>query len=680
MPDSFAESAEGIILAANGIDPVVRWDGYTTTAEPAGVQPPDQTITPTIAGSGSGTLTGSYQIFVRFVDANDNPSNPSPVSAAVTVSNVGQFDYGNLPVPAQASIVRRQVLRNTDGEASVFYVSIDTTDLTSTTLSDSLTDAQLSAQEAVPLLDGQGLPFINSFGPPPSTKPFLAFHLNRMWLAGEQPYAEGSVQVVQGSASVVGVATRWPANFPGRFLYVSGAGRSYEILSVDPVGQTLVLTEPYKDATDPFAMYAIRPAPADAQTMYFSKPGQPEAWPPFFGFTLPEDGDQVTGLCQFGSFLWIFKRKRTYRMTAQSDPTTDGFIFYALGRGCINHRCWVVVEENLYLMDEGGIYRTGGGDDAEQLSTPIQNLFRRDAAGAINWSASRFFHCCYSPAEETIRWFLTLRGSYLPRHALCLHYKSSKWWLEEYPVPIGSSTLGRVGRPTGGWGDAGEQLFLGGPAGSVLTSGGSLDGAPAAGPMTRGSVSSATLDTLTDGGATFDPSWINVPVVIVAGRGKGQLRVVVANNATTLRVNEAWAVQPDATSQYQVGGIRYRFTGGRLRYAPSETQTGRSVEVQYVPTGPPETVDLRLFSDFAIVPRGMGRTTGPGTRLGVATVKDLAEFTLDLSRPAGHYWQRFDGHREMGTEAPRLVRVQLEGCSGPDPVQFGEMVLNGIIR
>lgn len=680
MPDSFAESAEGIVLVANGIDGLIKWDGYANQAQPAGVQPPGQSVVPVITGSGSGTLTGTYLIFVRFIDGNDNPSNPSPASAPVSVSNVSVFDYSNVPVPSQASVVRRQVLRNTDGEADVFYVSLDTTDLTSTTLSDSLTDAQLSAQEAVPLFDDVGLPFMQSFDPPPNTKPFLSFHLNRMWLAGEQTYAEGSVQVVQGSATVAGVATRWPETFANRFLYVSGANRPYEILSADPTAQTLVLTEPYRDATDPFAMYAIRPVPADAQTLYFSKPGSPEAWPVFNGFTLPEDGDQVTGLCQFGSFLWIFKRKRTYRMTAQSDPATDGFVFYALGRGCVNHRCWVVVEEQLYLLDEGGVYRTGGGDEAEQLSTPIQNLFRRDTLGAINWSSSRFFHCCYSPAEETIRWFITLRGSYLPRHAICLAYKTSKWWLEEYPVPIGSSTLGRVGRPTGGWGDAGEQLFLGGPAGEVLTSGGNLDGVPSAGPMTRGSVSSAGGDTLTDSAASFDTTWLNVPVVITGGRGKGQLRIVVANTSTRLRVNEAWAVLPDVTSTYQVGGIRYKFTGGRMRYTSSEDQTGRSIEVQYVPTAEEQTVDLRLYSDFSIVPRKMGRTVGPGTRGGVTTVKDGAEFTLDLSRPVGTYWQRVDGHREGGTEAPRLVRVQLEGVSGPDAVQFGEMVLNGIIR
>lgn len=681
MPNSFAESSQGVVLIANGVDPMLRWDGYAEQAEPAGVAAPDPAVIPVVAPAGDGSMTGTYFVFVRFVDRNGNFSNLSSPSAGVTVTNAGGFAYSSLPVPQEASVVRRQVLRNTAGQASVFYVDLDTDDTTSSALESTTLDPALASGEAIPLTDQDGLPFASRYLPPPDTKPFLAYHLNMMWGAGEQPYAEGSLAVTRFSATVTGVGTQWPQTFAGRFLYVRGATRAYEIASVEPSTQTITLTENYGDSTDPFAQYAIKPSPGEAASLRFSEPGLPESWPPWNAFTLPEDGDDVTGLCNYSSFLWIFKRRRTYRMTAQQDPRKDGFIFYALGRGCVNNRCWVVVEENLYLMDEGGVFRTGGGDTAEQLSTPIQDLFRKDEAGSINWSASRYFHCSYSPSEETIRWFITMRGTYLPRHAICLHHKTGKWWMEKYPRPIGGSVLGRSGRSTGGWGEGGgEQLFLGSTAGEILAPGGALDGTAAAGVTTRGMATAAGIDTLTDTRATFDTAWKNLPVMIVSGRGAGQSRLVVSATGTVLRVDEAWAVQPDATSTYQVGGIAYKYTGGRMRYAPGEQQHGASVEIQFAPVQEPQVTNLRILQDFSVLPRVMGRGVDSGQRPGVTATKGGTEYRIDLQETGGTYWQRFDHKRETSVNAPRLVRVQLEGVSGVEPIRFGEMVLNGLVK
>jgi hypothetical protein len=677
MPDDFAESAEGVLLAANGVDPVVRWDGYLTQAIPAGIAGPADA--PALAGSGSGSITGKYRAFVRFLDAAGNVSNLSPVSDEASLIGNGQVDYTGVAVPASGRVTRRQVLRNTDGQYAVFYVDVDTADLTSTTLTGLSTDAELAAGEAVPLLDPQGRPLADRYDPPPSTKPFLAFHLNRMWAAGEQPYAEGSAAVVRFSAAVAGYGTNWPASLAGRFFYVPGASRSYEIAAVDPVAQTLTLAEPWEDAGDPFAEYAVRPAPAEAGLVYFSEAGLPEAWPPTNALSLPEDGDEVTALMPYRSFLYVLKRRQMYRVTAQADPLLDGFVFRAVGRGCVNHRSWVVVEQTAYLMDEAGVYRFSGGDEAEVLSTPVQNLFRRDDPRSICWAAARYFHAAYDPSQEVIRWYVSLRGEYLPRHALCLAYNLGRWWVEEYAVPVGASCVGRAGRPTGGWGDAGRQVYLGGPAGAVYAAGGQdLDGVDP-GPTTRGACTAATDDTLTDSRAAFDPAWANVPVAVTGGRGLGQVRVVVSATATTLRVGEPWSTRPDATSTYQVGGIRYRYLGQRLRYVPTEDRDGRSVELTFQPLAAPADLWLRLYHDFAATPVVAGREVGPGQRGAPARVAKAArEVRVDLSHVAGVYWQRFDGHREGGTDSPRHVTVELQGVAGPERVRLGSALLNGM--
>lgn len=681
MPDTYAESSDGVVLIANGIDPVVRWDGFAASAEPAGVPAPDPSTAPVIGVSGSGGINGTYTAYVRYLDARGNPGNLSAVSNSITAANASQVNYSNLPIPTSGKVRRRQILRNTAGQSATYYLDVDDDNVASSTATGYKTDAQLATSESLVLFDGStGLNVGNRFGTPPDTKPLLAYHIQRMWLGGVEPYAEGSAKVVKHSTTVTGVGTKWKENWVGRFLYVVGATRSYEIDAVNAAAQTITLTEPYTDETNPFAEYAIRPSPGEESLLYYSEPGQPEAWPFYSSLSIPEDGGRLTGMLPFASFLWLFKRRRTYRLSGQADPSRDAFIFEALGRGCVNHRCHAVVEEQLYSLDEGGVYRTSGGDAAENVSAPIQNLFRA-GDGAINWQASRYFFAVVDNQGQTIRWYVAFHGEYLPRHSLALHYPTGKWWIDDLPVSVGAGCVGRAGRPTGAWAGDVEAVFLGSTGGRVLALGGPLDGPPAEGATNRGTVTAAGSDTLTDGGAAFDPDLVNVPVCIVAGRGKGQRRLVVGATATTLRVDEPWAVKPRAgESQYQLGGIPFRYLSGRYRWAPTERSSGRAIEVQYVPTTAPQTFDLRLYADFAAVPRQIGRAVDAGQRAGVRADKDAEGYTRDLTHPHGFYRQVWAGLREGSIDEGRAFAVELVGVSGPEQTRFGEALLEGGVR
>lgn len=681
MPCDFAETADGLVLIANGIDPVQRWTGGSEPTEPAGIVAP--TLTPTLVQTGTdGPIAGKYRAFLRYVTADGSVSNLSPVSPEITALGATGFTYGNLDIPVTQRVILRQLLRNTDGQYRVFYVDVETDDLSSASLTGSKTDAELAASEAVAILDANGRVASDRYGPPPAHKPFLAYHIDCMWLAGEQAFAEGSIAVTQYGTTVTGYGTRWPKSFVGRFLYASGSSQSYEILAVDVENQTLTLLDEYLGSTDPYAEYAIRPPPAESSLVYFSEAGLPEAWPATNALALPQDGDIVTGLMPYRSFLYILKRRTMYRLTAQSDPLLDGFMFRVGGRGCVNNRCWVVIESAAYMMDDGGIYKFSG-DDTEAISTPIQNLFRRDNPGAICWAASRYFHAAHDLSGETIRWLVSLRGEYLPRHALCFAYKMNRWWIEEFPLPIGASAVGRSGRITGGWGDDGRAVYLGGPAGAIYALGRSaLDTfASDVGYTTSGTTTSAGGDTLTDLAASFDTTWANVPVAITSGRGAGQLRIIVSATSTVLRVNETWSTKPDGTSKYQVGGIRYHYRGARLRYAGAEARDGRSAELCFEPTVAPSECRLRVIEDFSTTALRAGRDIGLGQRpFGVSAKKAAFETRIDLSAKNGIQWVRFDGHRELSTDGPRLVAVELEGCTGAERVRFGEMLLNGLVR
>lgn len=674
MPDSHAQTGDGLLLIFNGIDAPLVWDGLGEV-QPAGLQPPSAPLIFGGAGPGTGGAVGTYYAYYRYLDARGNVSNLSPLAGPVTLAGE-QVLYANVAPPLnppQEKVVRKQILRNTSGQTNVFYVDVDTTNLTQTSFTSTLTDTQLSGQPFQAILDDKFNLLANANTPPPDYKSVVAHHLDRMFAACEVEYSQGSVGVTQGSTQVSGVGTEWPQNFAGRFLYVDGATQSYQIGSVNPVLQTVTLLSGYSGASNPYATYTIRPAPAQRRTIYYSLAGRPEAWPVTQALSLQEDGDELTGLMVFRSFIYFVERRHIYRFTFQDDPATDGFIFQSAGRGCVNNRSWVVVDQRAYLLDEAGIYSFQGGADVQPLSMAIQDLFEpegQDSQYKINWSARSNFHASYHPGQNVVRWFVSLSGSDFPRHALCLELSQTRWWIEEYPVPIGASCLGRfLGEP---------RVFLGGPSGQVYLFGeGTLDRARPTSDSLRGSVSSAGPITLTDVTASFTGDLVGTPLVLVSGRGAGQRRIVGNVAGGTLTLNQPWLILPDTTSTYQLGGIQWRWKSKIWRWHDSEQEIARRLELLYEPCLTPAQVEARLFFDRSSQPVVFANTVAGKDYGGFDSQAGDPALRGDLTRPIGYAQRRLDGFRELYADGPRFVEMQLSGVTNQDQVRIYQMGLDG---
>jgi hypothetical protein len=672
VPDSLAVDNLGTLYAFNGIDAPVAWHPDSPVAEPVGLDPPATRLTLTGLGDNLPGTTGRkvYVGYQRFLDRFGNASNLSPESLLAETGE-GGYSYTDAEAPADPRVTRRQFLRNTQGQFNVFYVDIDTADLTGTSFTSTSQDGDLAENDSVVLLDDDGRPVANANGKPPAHPPFAAFHLGRLWLAGAAEYSEGSVRYTNRLA--VGFGTRWTPAMVGRQFHLNGVAQ--EIVSVDVAAQTL-RTDPAGPFAYPadFAGYAIRAYPADSRNMYFSGAGTPHAWSPLDAFEVPADGDEVTGLMPFASFLYLLKRRHLYRVTANADPFLDGALFLAARRGCVNHRCWAHADEATFLMDEGGVYALSPGGDPVPVSGAVEPLFRPPAYAAdrINWQASRFFHASIDPGPGVARFLVCLRGEYLPRHALCYGYRRQRWWVEEYPVPVGAAVASDLGPPTGGWGRNPERLLLGMPAAAFAA----LDGSPTDGPAgtaARGRVGSATPLTLTDPTARF-PDLTNVPVAVASGRGRAQVRVVVSNTATRLTVDRPWAVRPDRLSTYQVGGIAFRHRTPLLRLSPSEDRDGGSVELLFPPTAG-ASARLAVAPGFSAAER-VGYAVGGGT---AQARRGEPGRDIDLSDETGAFTAKFDRGRERLTTGRRFVRLGLDGVSGDPPTSFGETILNGVV-
>lgn len=620
----------------------------------------------------STSANGTWVITV--IDANRFSLNGSTgsvddVAGGTWHSGASTIAYSTVEVPVEPKVRRRQILRNLDGEATTYYVDVDTTDLTSTSFSSTRTDDDLGNQEAQTIIDSSGADVVNIHTVPPNYKTDMVFAQDRLFFMGDLAYAEGNVAVTFGSTTVTGIATELTSAFAGRFLYIDGAISSYEIASVDPDAQTLTLVAAYADLTSTYSLYAIRSAPAERKTVYFSEPGLYESVPATNAFQVQEDGDDITGGMTMKSFLYVLQRRHVYRVTFGSDPNVDGAVFLANLRGCVNGRCCVVVNDSAYMLDEQGVHAFDGSGGDQSVSGDIQGLFRPESSAyyQINWAAQRFFHAALFPTQEVIRWFVCFSGDYQPRHALCYAYRMQRWFVEEFSQPISASCLGRLGPLAATWQARTDQVFMGSHARQVLGMWqGHLDGADPTGTV-RGTVTSSGTFSLTDSSASFAGT-TGIPVVIAAGRGKGQVRTVIAASGHTLTVGQPWAVQPDTTTIYQLGGIPWVFRTGVFTYAPGESQQVGAVDVQFVPCKGPADFSVQRFSDFSETPDLWGATILAEDHQGVGSQKDDPDLVFDLSKKNGWARCRLDGRNEGEADGQKFLQLKFFGTGGNETI------------
>lgn len=647
-----------------------------TTAAPHGLS--TGTILKVSGVGGNTSANGTWTITV--VDGsnftlNGSSGNATYTGAGTYITGISTITFSGVQTTTDPKVVRRQILRNTDGQANTFYVDVDTTDLTSSSFSTTKIDSLLQAGESQAILDSDGLPLANLRGVPPTHKASLASHLSRLFLTGQYIEDRGAVIVTTGSTTVQGVGTDWVAGLVNRFLYVVGANNNYQISAVDVVNQQLTLTTAYADATDKFALYAIRPAPAERQLLYYTPANQPESWPPTYALQITEDEDEPVCPISRGSFVYIFKKRHIYKLTFQNDPAVDGAIFPSANRGLVNNRSWVVVDGDAYCMDEYGIYKFGGGGDVQPLSDRIQEMFRPNSLFRyqINWRASRWFHAFLYRPQETIRWFVTLEGSYLPRHALAYNYRLDRWWIERYPFLVGGAVAGHInGVPCA--------FLIGENCKTYAMWADTTDVANKNLGTVRGTVTSAGIITLTDSTAAFATSGIgsvvNAPVTICDKTGKGQTRRVVSATATTLTVDIPWTISLDATSVYQVGAVVWDWKSTWMRVNAVDQMSNRTIEFLFEPTENQCTMDVRTLYDFGTPDvQRLSITSRQGG--GVRSDAGQADKVLDLTKPIGVDQIKIPGHRERFVDGRRYLQVEMAGSTNADPVAIYELVIEG---
>jgi len=615
---------------------------------------------------------------INRVDADTFELRDSTGNASYT-ANTGTWTcgarailYTSVPVSTETKVTRRQIIRNTNGQTDTFYVDVDTTDISDTSLEGTFDDATLVDQTEVPILDTDGSALANLYAPPPNYKAVLAHHLGRMFYAAEVVVKQGHAQVTNGSATVTGIGTNWKTTLANRTFYVVGHTSSYTISSVNEANQTLTLSATYTGANDKFAVYAIRPSRTERRVIYYSEANLPEAVPVTNQIILGETDDEIVGIFQAGSFLYFVERHNIWRFSMQTDPAVDGFPWPIARRGCVNNRSYAIVGERVYLLDTDGIYAFTGSGNVDPSSLLIQDIFRpSDFEFQLNLQAADYFHASHYQNQETIRWFVAFTGQSLPRHAIVYNYRMERWWIEEYSRPITCSASGDLnGR---------RIIYVGSDAKTTLALWhGNTDGPDPLRGTVHGAVTSATLTSLTDTTASFPPAGlVGNPVSIVDGRGRGQTRRVSSVSGTTINISQPWLILPDTTSVYQLGGINWRYRTGLFRYTESEQNSPTRVELIFQPQTDGSICDIEVFQDHSDDPLVWVGDQSFDNGAGVRVTDDEQKLSVDLDKQDGFVQHRFDRHRDMYIDGPRYVSVQLSGISGEDRTTIYQVTIDG---
>lgn len=662
--------SSGLITAASNAAPI----SITSTAH--GLTTADRVkISGVIGNIGA---NGTWVVIV--VDADTFTLTSSVGTAAYQSGGewdqgASQISYTSVDAPSDTRIVTRQICRSKDGNSNVVYIDVETTDLVSTSFNSTNKDSDLTQGLGFSLTDTAGRDLsVVRFGVPPSYKFAFAHSNDRMVGTGDPHYSEGAVLVTNASATVTGIGTAWTDEMVDRYLYVTGSTVSYQISSVNTSAQTMVISAIYAGTTSQFSSYAIIPDTGNRKTVMWSEAGFPEAWNPLSLKRLPEDvsSGEVTGVFTYDRWVYITTENRLYRFSYQGDPgKIDSFIGYGPQRGMVNNRCWCNVDGTTYIMDIEGIY-TFSGNDMRPVSASIRSMFDKfsDFKWRINWKWSKYFHAVHDPNSNVVRFFVSLTGRY-PRHALCYNYRLKRWWIEEYPVGITSSTLGKL--------SDGNQVFLGTESKRVIAIGlGNVDGPSKSGGTLRGTVTSSGVDWIVDSAAAFDTTeLVNTSVRIVDGTGVGYWRKIVSVTATKLYVDQPFLTRPDTTSVYQVGGVSWNYRTGWFRWAETDYNNPRDVEVVFHPLTNTALGGLKVYHDRSETAIDWKVTRSLTEGVGIRSEKDSSRLVIDQNKTNGYAKQEMGDSRETNTDGNRFISIELSGVTNAERQKVHEVSIGG---
>ena len=525
-PEGCASTAAGLgdpgmLVITNGSVPPKKFNPAALAIEDAGIPEPFPNEIPSYSvasmapspfgGLGEGMYV--YRYTLRNVctrkESNPNPDDIMVDTSEATPAARVTLSFAGVRIPGDPQITEICIYRTVLGGAFPVLAKVGCFDPSITTVFiDTLSDLAL---------DFTNEPLSQLNAPPPCCFSIVEFK-NRLWLAGDIPdlSPNGTVSAVTGSDIVTGSDdVEWDRCLEGKTIQLAGDCRGYEILRVlpppagtSPAINRLQLTESYEQASTTGSLYVICGKP---NRLYFSEPFEPEYWPEInFIDVEPGDGDRITGLASNFDRLVVYKRSKTYVVTFDENPVTEGTEAHRISSdmGAIAFRSFAQVENGtvglaergLTLFDGRGVQHVPESVEMNEIfiDPDNANYVRRDINGRVVgamgvYYAKREQYLLLLPSIRTVRgadmmlvWNIKLRN--ITILTFCQEFAS---------MVVGKDT------------DGNDRVYLGDTNGFVwIYDLGDTDGAgvPNSTGTVRGSVSASGVDPTTTASFIDDSS------------------------------------------------------------------------------------------------------------------------------------------------------------------------------
>lgn len=542
---------------------------------------------------------------------------------------------------------------------------------------DELTDAQLAAKTGMNVTNADGTLSALQHTPPPRWPSVAVRFQDRMVYGVPVPYDQGTVSTTDGSTTITGTSTGWSTEMSAAagdlYLYIEGHAAPLPVSSIGSA--TSITTTVAASASLSNKAYALAPSPEYFNTILISQQDKPESVPLSANNEIViqnnvGDDDRLTALYPFGSVLLAFKQRHVYRVSWVVQPQTDAAVHLTDYRGAVNQRCVAAFEGTIYAIDQAGAWmmnRTGG---AMPISAPIQNLWRD---GTLDFTNTKWWFVQVDPEQRVVRFHVSYAADSetYPSRWLEWNVDAKQWSTgKTYVGQLGGACLiERSGRARVLAGGEDDRTYLFHEA--------ETDGVSA---QIRGTATGATATTLSDSAAPFTAdALIGVPVAIISGTGKGQIRRITANTTTQLTV-ATWTTTPDTTSVYLVGAVEWNWTSKRFEFLESTQHVDRSLGIRYLPTTGDGSLDLRMYLDWRTSLMTMAQATmQDGTRWSRdAGGNDSVLNLKDENGIPGYEKHRWSGNLVSDTHGNRWWSFAMRGFQGDDAIELYGFDLLGV--
>lgn len=545
---SFAQVNESYLLITNGIDRPRIFDGEE-------VRECGSIKFPIFSGVGelssSDTQEVGYAVKVTFYDEENDYesalSNSTNLVMAQRDTPTLTLNLSSQSVAAPARFSHYKIYRTRGNGMNYYYEKKVAIDAVSAVL-----DAN----------DNELMELAPSNNSPAPSMPYAASGLGFLWLAGNRTYSEGTVTVTNGETAIQGTSTGWTDAVVGKFLVVDGdESHRYVIYDVDTVNQIIRIRPLYRGSSGSGKTYKIM---SNRFRVYFCEKTAMgklvvENWPTDNFVEIKHDGvGEVTGIAEMDDQVAVFTEDMVFYIKLGSDGEFH-VTRSSAHTGTCSHRS--IIEDGrggLYYIskDNPGIWKIESGSyegmagKSEMVGLPILPVIQ-----GLDQDKLQYTHTVRSK-DKLIFW---MAKSDVGDTCYCLDLRTPGWFdweglqasssclIDE--VPLIGDKYGYISKGDTGTNDGANLLSAGQRSGTATTGG-------------------ATY--LRDTSQAWPKSSCKgLYLNIVSGAGAGQRRMIVSNSTQKLNIDSAWDTNPDSTSVYAIGAIRFKRRFGWFTLASS---------------------------------------------------------------------------------------------------------------